>query len=1156
MAYIAQDLSIEKLFTYNDADLNLAIEDMLDSGLSPVGLAFIRSKAAESAERKRLYEAAYLTEYNKLKAFVDDAMRTSGDVVAAKTALYALIAIKAGRDHNERFKAIASYVYLWPFPNYDLQKRKAVGSGVPLIFSFKLNGEVLNTKEEYDDYWLKNPALNWPDIQLPYDDIYANTTLRKQIWGIFIDNAPEYKHFLKALRELVDASITYESPFNNLTSPYSDINGNPIIRSILSYSTATSYESQKAALGTFAWSHIADGLPRPEVWKVIGGSNAPAFPVGTTNYLRGLGVPAMYSIVTPEYRNTPSVIPNAGTTFTQMQYNFPDYTLNSFKLVIAGYTEAIYGANRPWVNKWKNFEAGNTLYSEEFRTNIPNRFDDSYTGAMPWGVYRNTTPRFQVTATVRWSNDDVKNKFVGSSDDPYILFNSLSLLRRMTSLEWFYRVWQPPPPPVPRQKRKWWQVLLTIIAFIIPVFNIITAPTMAAAMMVVTKTVVAAAVSTLVAKQVGGIAGLVLGAIAGAVAGGITADWVGSSMGVSANTVTISYDSLGLNEEVASFNSLGITSAPSFTPANYSVSPTGFELTAGAGSYTSLSDLGLNVGSVPTGVTTIGDFSGLTSLTDGNAFINSSFDSIVAGQTNFTSLASSVPTSFYAPQSAALVGTGITSAFTPSTTGTLGTAFFTSDVSQLGTLVDIPVFTQATSSTGGLSGFNIGTSVDYKSLTSISLDNAASFAIDPTTLTGINPSWVEGLGLPTSQQLYGQSYSLSEIMREWIPVSDSLQASIGKGLDALMNKFIGVSPEFLNQLTMNPLMQAALTIAGATAPQYVRYAIGGLSAIQNYEVLLNPMDYKAFLPTAKNIAINVAPQFNQEIKVASEILKYAPELSNSGNLFDQIGDIILEGVEEIGKFALNAPQIAIKGMQYAAEHLNEVPELIVKGLSYATTELPPLVIEGFEETGKVLIKAPELGLKAGSFAMRNAAPIVIEGFEETGKVLIKTPELAVKGMTFIVDKGTPLVLEGLEESGKAILEVPQLIVKGSSFVIEKSGDLIIDGIENTASLLTRLPEFVIDGFENIGSFDLGSFDLGSIGTNMTLATPTSSFVPISTVTGTQTIYTNELQLTTQSTASGEQIIHLPAREIESNPLPALIIGGIVVAAVAVATRKR
>lgn len=421
--------------------------------------------------------------------------------------------------------------------------------------------------------------------------------------------------------------------------------------------------------------------------------------------------------------------------------------------------------------------------------------------------------------------------------------------------------------------------------------------------------------------------------------------------------------------------------------------------------------------------------------------------------------------------------------------------------------------------------------------------------------------------IPSASSL-APSYQFTNSILSVSPLPAPINQVLGKGLDAYIQSYIGITPETLDRLNVSPVLQAAAIAGSIAAPKAANLALGSLAVVGQFDKLTTPTDWETFLPAAKTTALAFAPDYAQQIRVAYEVGKGLPQAIEGLTMVPQmltkgleyLGEGLVKLPELVGELVVKAPELAVKGATYTLTHATplilegvqeagkaiiQAPELALKGAEFVAVKAPPLVLEGLEETGKVFLEAPQLALKGTSFVLEKSAPLALEALEETGKAALEVPQLVMKGAAFTLEKSAPLVLEGLEEAGKAALEVPQLAVKGMSYVLEKAPALVVDVLE-------QIPKIGIPELPSVSMVQIPSLAYQTL----TAPQPQEILIerPITTIVETEKTVVPEKVAIGQG-ASGEEIIHLPAMPIEDNTPLLLALGGLAVLAVTIAATE-
>lgn len=1195
MAYVRETTNFNQLSLITETEFQRALVDLREAGLTPMAEQWMLEKGRQPYNDKVAADAAYRAESDRLYAEANAVYKAS-PTADNRRIMSRLAAARAGWEFNAKFIAFAPYLYDWPFPTYAVEKRTL--NGIPLIFAFKLDGTSLDSMEAYIAYWMNSPEINFPDIKLPYEDIYSTKALREEMWGIFLREAFHYAYFLKAIKILIlQSKIEFPA-----------ISGSPLTAVNQGVKALVSGARPYNGLGTgvtgaggaaFNWYPIFDPYRFIKAWSVRSPASLPfgsqaAFNAGldTAGYMHarsaddedsGWEFNRCRGTNTFGRNNVDDLIISGGAwnPWTSKTYNgangnwedSPPYSYGAttwgigvnpdpaiLKDYAEGYNKAIYGAGSPWVGRMKNREVGSKAYSESIPDVIPYDMTESYRfwwgygngyysnkPVRRWEDYINAYSELTRYGQIYCGTPPAFTKDDYFSNSAESIVNSLALLHRCVRNEIAIRFYV--PTFIAPHRRGFWTWFMKVLPFVIPVLGLA-----ASGLMTFLLRITAIVAGQQAAKLVGGFAGMIVGAI---VSAGVTS--FGTSLTMASPT-TVSPSTLGGDtwQNTGVFDpSIDITAG--FAPASTSLA-TSSAFSLPTGDYASFATL---------------NYGGLAATTASGA---TSFSALTG--TGITSGLSNI-----AAESSSLIGSAFTS-FAPITASTLtsGLTAVGAGASSLASFdylapltTTAPTYTSAAAdwfttltapTTGTVSSLNnylptISAAGSYASLGSLSTDLVASYdaakllatfqnPILPTagqftplaalssdlmttaqagalpTFTAynpapslqqaFNPTFVTGLSTPTNVGTLSPSYKFTEEMRQYLPVPESMQQILGKGLDAVMQQYIGISPEMLNQLSMSPYMQAALTVVGATAPDVVKYAIGAVSAYDNREALTNLMEFETFLPAAKQVAMTTLPQFSQEIRVAYEIAKFAPYVMDSGDLLSRIPEMLSEGFEEIVKGIAAAPQLAVKGMTYVATHVDDLPPLIVKGVEYTAEKLPPLVIEGVQETVKAAVYVPELTVKGAAFVMDKAPDLVLEGLEETGKVLIQVPELAVKGMVYTAEKLPPLIMEGLEETGKAVIKAPEYV---------------LEGLSETAKFLANLE------LPRMGAVELPALGIPSTFGLAPLSTTTETIAVV--VPDKPTTFTQQ-PVPTSTAANGETIIHLPMQEIRVSLWPMAAIG--------------
>ena len=1173
-------------------DLEFAITDMKSIGLTTAGETFIRDRVREPYNEKVSAEAAFNVEMDKQIAAATDKLTKD-----------TLIAAKWGHNHNEKFKAIASYLYLWPFPDLPIANRTV--NGIPLLFAFKLNGETMQDASQYVSYWLENEAIKWPDI--PIENLYADKAYQKKMWGIFLDYAPDYKYFLRAIKYVILASksefplMVDEGTWGGYKNQdYTPKWKNSRIEDIYTtsgkfvgkrgypfryYRKSTGWNGWNSGYGEVAGINktaaniysLIDFYPHTQNEQMpIQRDDGNPYKSGSElyrNFMGRIGQPAhldeLYSsrwfraergAFLAGAKNRPDIFrPYIAGNSLGFNYN---ENREPWKL---GDERAILSPEMPWkrnanavaqggiANKIvSDFPLGLAFDNEKFSTLNVYRGGETPLFQSTWKTITNTP----FASFTTFSDEDLQKFFAldpatQTYDDPFVLFNSLTLLDMAVQME---IVWRFNKPKLVVPSRGFFGKFLQYLPFILPIFAVLSLP-----MLLLKELAVLAGQQA--AKAIGGIAGMIVGAIVG---GGVE-KFGGDIFGLGATPFNLSPEQMGMK---------------TYDPLSHIIAPE-FDVIANFGKTTASMSPSMPF-TIPSG-----DYSAIANLNYGSFTPITAPDISALAGSGFVSGLTSIPAT-----SSSLIGTSLTS-FSPVTAASLTASGFGSITSAATTLADwnylapltasTPTFTSPVAdffkaltapTTGTVSALNnfipavSGSAGQYASLATLGLGQLptgassfgsfASFAnlsLDAMPSTGLpslmsftpydptpslqqafNPQFVTGLSTPAAGTL-APSYKLTEELRQFLPVSEPLQQVLGKGLDAAFQNYIGLTPEMLSKIAMSSYLQAGLIIAGAVAPNAVKYPIAALSLYENREALMNPMDFTAsFLPAVKDVALTALPQFKPEIRVAYEVTKFLPELMNYNDLLSRIPELLGEGVEELVKGIVRAPELAVKGLTYLGEHVEDLPPLVVKGAEYVVEKLPPLAIEGVQETVKFVVEVPEYTIKAATFVMDKAPPLIMEGLTETGKAVLEVPELAVKGLSYTAEKLPPLVMEGLQETGVALLKTPEYIFEGlaeTSKVIIKAPEYIFEGLSETAKFLGNLEMPAMGGIEIPSFGTTTSFGLAPLSSTMETIAVVTPNAP--------TTFTQQ-PVPTSTAANGETIIHLPMQEIRVSLWPMVVIG--------------
>lgn len=603
MAYIAADqLTLERMSKMDTGEFELALSDLKEAGLSEQGATYLSAYINPPYQARVLADAAYDAKIAELKAAATAVLNAQGvgsdAYKTTKRDLDLVIAADAGRRHNEKFKGVAPYLYLWPFPFYEESKRTA--NNIPLIFSFKLNGDALQSRQEMVDYWLDNPAILWPILPITYPDL----AYKKEMWASFLAHAPDYRYFLLAIKHLIAASkITITS--SNVWGGYTGRYDLPWY-----FTPAKQICDPPNRWGSVYCRYVASGEPYD--WH-------PIFDPTLTSFMPQLWRDPL------QYGYTAGLLQDSGTitrgspvhqgnstncNHTGFQYSFlnsgerpqkldwffacrtwagADSYPSSYtrEMIGAGFRKAINAPDMPWMRNTAAMDKGGEWKAvKDFPATI------NYTRTIgSSNMYAHTLPFLQpvggfgrnqyayVSNAGKWNRVDPSEYFgrVGETDvgDPFVLWSSLELLRVGVEQEANIRFGYPPPPRP--SKRSWFWKFLSFVPFIIPFLAPI------ASLGNLALKLISVAAGQIVAKQVGGVLGSVLGAITGG-----TINWSGATLGMNswgtigtaASPTALSFDSLGLNAEhsIAEASRLGISIPPSFEPIASSLAPASYGL--------------------------------------------------------------------------------------------------------------------------------------------------------------------------------------------------------------------------------------------------------------------------------------------------------------------------------------------------------------------------------------------------------------------------------------------------------------------------------------------------------------------------------------------------------------------------------------------------